>query len=56
MGSETSFDQLSVSVEGGDVLLQTPGGADRRLPPDMTDRLPQQLVESAEKARNGAGA
>jgi len=56
MASENPSDQLSVSVEGGDVLLQMPGGAARRLPPDKADQLAQQLAEAAERARSETGA
>jgi hypothetical protein len=56
MASENPTDLLSLRVEDGDVLLQTPGGAARRMTPDMAVRLSQQLVEAAEQARAGAGA
>jgi hypothetical protein len=49
-------DLLSLRVEDGDVLLQTPGGAARRMAPDMAVQLAQQLVEAAEQARKDAGA
>lgn len=56
MANENLHDQLSVHVEGGDVLLQMPGGAARRLVPDMADELAQELIEAAERARGGGGA
>ncbi|HKR87347.1 MAG TPA: hypothetical protein VJS38_04170 [Phenylobacterium sp.] len=56
MADENLHDQLSVHVEGEDVLLQMPGGAARRLVPDMADELAQQLIEAADRARGGTGA
>ena len=56
MPSENPTDQLSISVEGGDVLLHMPGAAVRRLPPDMADHLAQQLAEAAERARDETGS
>ena len=56
MADENLHDQLSVHVEGEDVLLQMPGGAARRLVPDMADELAQQLIEAADRARCGTVA
>jgi hypothetical protein len=53
MDDETASDQLSVSVDGADVLLQMPGSAARRLPPDMADQLAQRLLDAADEARGG---
>lgn len=51
MASEIPTDELRVCVDGADVLLQMPGAAARRLPPDMADQLAQRLAEAAEQAR-----
>ena len=56
MASENPTDQLQVSVEDGDVLLQTPGAAVRRLPPDMAEHLAQQLIDAAARARSETNA
>lgn len=56
MADENLHDQLKVDVEGGDVLLQMPGGAARRLVPDMADELAQQLIQAADRARGGTDA
>jgi hypothetical protein len=56
MTSENPTDLLSLRVEDGDVLLQTPGGAARRLAPDVAVQLAQRLIEAAEQARADAGA
>lgn len=56
MTANTSTDQLSIQVEDGDVLLHVPGGAVRRLVPDMAVQLAQQLIEAAERARGEVDA